>query len=193
MSKSFAKIGHRNAITKFFITFPQSGDVGREEFCQRIQSYGPDYQFEMAICSQEPHLDGGVHLHLGVVFQKPRTKHQLLALFQQEFPFDYKRITVESMRKWQATVDYLTCPEKDKVVDVNPFCINFQIQSLDIHSQRRARYHRLYKTLKEIYLLMVCAYDYNCPHCRKELLRKKDDDEYLSEEEYHLPPPFFKY
>ncbi len=92
---------NRHKIKTWSITFPQSGDMEREEF---VDMFPP---CASVICCQETHQDGGYHLHMGIKLVKGLTKKGLLYWIQEKFPDDYKRIDVQATRslgKWRLYV-----------------------------------------------------------------------------------------
>lgn len=93
---------NRHAIKTWSITFPRSGDVGREEFA------GMFPPADEVICSREEHKDGGYHLHLAIRLKKGITKVKLLRWISVKFPEDYKRIDVQATRSMRCWEDYIT-------------------------------------------------------------------------------------
>lgn len=101
--------GTKNPVRQWEITFPQVGDATTRETFH--ESFPPS---EYSICCCEKHADGGLHLHLGIVFKKGISKANLLDWIVCKFPGDYKRIHlsgIRAMSKWQ---DY--CKKEDPEV-----------------------------------------------------------------------------
>lgn len=96
---------NRNPIKQWEVTFPQSGQMSKEEF---ILKFPPtDY---LIICTEE-HKDGGLHLHCGLKFKKPLTHSKLIKWISAKFPDDWKRIHISPIKNWEAWQDY--CKKED--------------------------------------------------------------------------------
>jgi hypothetical protein len=102
---------NKNGITQYFITFPQSGDLYREEFVDKL--FPDKHVNDKIMCVQEHHKDGQLHLHLGCKLVHKITKPRLLAIITKLWPEDYKRIKIEKMANWQATVRYFKKEDKE--------------------------------------------------------------------------------
>lgn len=92
---------NRNPIRQWSITFPQCGEVSKEDF---IQSFPPAVAYT---CAREPHADGGWHLHLGIKLKKGLNKSALLKWIATRWPDDYMRIDVQATRNIKDWNDYL--------------------------------------------------------------------------------------
>jgi hypothetical protein len=89
MSSYISTSVNRNALQWCFLTFPQSGQVTKQDFCDRMDPLGP-YEFQCYV--QETHQDGEPHLHALVKFTNKITKSKILAHLKKTYPNDYKRI-----------------------------------------------------------------------------------------------------
>lgn len=102
---------NRNPLKRMFITFPQT-ETDKKLFYQSICIKFPtDY----SLTAQESHLDGNHHLHSALIFTKSVSKSRVLNHLKGVYPDDWKRITVESMRSINHSVEYL---QKE---DLNPY------------------------------------------------------------------------
>lgn len=101
---------NRNPIKQYFNTFPQSGEVDKEDFFRLHQKLG---EIEYAKVALESHEDGQPHIHLLVIFKKGITKTKMLKFYKEEFPDDYKRIDVSAIRNISATLQYLEKEDTD--------------------------------------------------------------------------------
>lgn len=102
---------NRHPIKQWEITFPQCGVIERETF---VNSFPPT---EYAICAQEEHADGGLHLHLGIKLLKPLTHSKLIKYLKEKFPDDWKRIHVSAIKNWDNWNDY--CKKEDPNVFIS--------------------------------------------------------------------------
>lgn len=82
-----------NPIKQWALTFPQSGDVTKQEF---IEKFPPR---EYAACTQELHKDGNPHLHATIILKRAITKPKMKNWIEARFPNDWKRIWFEGT-KW---------------------------------------------------------------------------------------------
>lgn len=131
------EIKHRNKLSKCFITFPQSGDICSKE--RLLAQFQEDFKLQKFLIVQEPHSDGGVHLHAIFWFDKESqpSKAQILHSAQKHFPNDYKRYDVRSVKKEKAAIQYLTDPVKNKEVDPNPLS-DFELPAKECQKIKRA-------------------------------------------------------
>lgn len=174
-------IKHRNSVKKFFITFPQSLDLTKEDFYNSLVS---KYKADKAICVQEQHADGSPHLHLGIEFSNSYTKRVLLLYFQDQYPEDYRRIDVQAMKSLQHTITYLTSPDKDKHVDPNPLLININIEQKE--SVKHLRFKREFPKDPWSYWAPDCF----CDLCREYITEYIKIHKYKPTEiDYTVPPP----
>lgn len=97
----------RNPRNKWFITYPQSGELSKEEFAAIFEENFPCKKYMLA---QEKHKDGEPHLHMLVELEGKSNKTALLDWAKKNFAGEEKRIDFEGVRSWQASVDYLTKP-----------------------------------------------------------------------------------
>jgi len=125
---TIADIKHRNAVKSFFITFPKSGDITKNQF---YDDFASTYSVEKAVVALESHKDGTPHIHLAVVLKDKQTKNIILKYMQKQYPEDYKRIDIQGMRSWTESFRYLTYPDKDKEVDPTPLLINCSIDEFE--------------------------------------------------------------
>lgn len=95
---------NRNPIKQWEITFPQT-DFEREQF---IDLFPPH---EYAICAQEEHSNGGLHLHLGLKLLKGLSHSKLIKYLSEKLPDDWKRIHVSPIKNWENWNDY--CKKED--------------------------------------------------------------------------------
>lgn len=108
-------MSNRNACKQWSITFPQSGEVKREEFTNSFPPY------DAAICSQEEHAEEkGVHLHLGLKIKKGLTKTKMLKWIRTRWPNDFKRIDVQPTRSIDCWNDYISKEDPEAFVFVDP-------------------------------------------------------------------------
>lgn len=99
MNKS--KKRNPNKIAQWFITFPQSGDLKREEFAKSL----PPSDFIKVV--QETHKDGGFHLHAICILKTPLSKPNLMKTLAKKYPGDSKKIDYESVRSISHSAVYL--------------------------------------------------------------------------------------
>lgn len=95
---------NRHKIKQWFLTFPKSGDITKQEFINSLTEFGCS---EFAKCVEETHKDGTKHLHAIYKFQDGVTKTSLLNYFRSEFPNDWKRIHVEPVRSMLKAQKYI--------------------------------------------------------------------------------------
>lgn len=126
MDNHFQAIRHRNTLSKVFVTFPQCGDICTKD--QLVSFFNENFVIEYHLVVQEPHTDGGVHLHALFWFKKGKlpTKAQILSATAKHWPNDNKRIDVRSVRSENAAIKYLVNPVKNKEIDSNPIA-NFDL------------------------------------------------------------------
>lgn len=98
---------NRHPIQKFFVTFPKSGEITKTVFLKICKELHLTYY----IVCKETHEDGSPHLHALLWFKSKKTKSRLLKFFKEKFPNDNKRIHVESVRNFKATIEY--CKKED--------------------------------------------------------------------------------
>lgn len=98
--------GTRNPVRQWEITFPQVGDASTRETFH--DSFPPS---DYSICCCEKHADGGLHLHMGIVFKKGISKANLLDWIVCKFPSDHKRIHISGIRSMSRWQDY--CKKED--------------------------------------------------------------------------------
>ena len=98
---------NRHPIQKFFVTFPKSGELTKAEFLKCCKELHLTYY----IVCKETHEDGSPHLHALLWFHSKKTKSRLLKFFKEKYPNDNKRIHVESVRNFKATIEY--CKKED--------------------------------------------------------------------------------
>lgn len=92
---------HRNPTQCFFITFPKSGTVTKQDFRDALR---PLYIKYIAV-AKESHEDGTPHLHAHVVFGKQHLARtpgiswdKLMKHLTMQYPADYKRINIQTTR-----------------------------------------------------------------------------------------------
>lgn len=94
-------MSNRNPIKQWFITFPQCGDIKREQFADMF----PPHE-EVRVCMEE-HDDGNPHLHMFIKLIKGLTKSKLLKWIKEKFPNDFKRINIQPVKNVQQVNDYI--------------------------------------------------------------------------------------
>lgn len=98
-------MANRNPIKQWEVTFPQCGDVTKQEF---IDSFPPaDY----IICATEEHENGGLHHHLGIKLKKGISHSKLVKYLEAKWPEDWKRIHISAIKQWENFNDY--CKKED--------------------------------------------------------------------------------
>lgn len=107
-------MNNRNPVRQWSITFPQSGDVGRQAFAD---SFPPATALK---CCREEHKEDGHHLHLGIKLKKGISKSKMLKWIAKKWPNDYKRIDVQATRSIECWDEYISKedPECYVVVEV---------------------------------------------------------------------------
>lgn len=103
---------NRNPIKQVFITFPQSGEVSKQDFLTTLLRFEPDYYK----IGQEKHKDGQPHLHCVVRFKNKFSIPFMIKYFSEVYPNDYKRIDFQPIRSIKHAINYT---EKE---DTNPLC-----------------------------------------------------------------------
>ena len=98
---------NRHPLQKFFVTFPKSGLITKHEFLAICKEMKLAYY----IACQETHEDGTPHIHVLLWLKSKKTKSRLLKFFKDKFPNDNKRIHVQSVRNFKATIEY--CKKED--------------------------------------------------------------------------------
>jgi len=101
------KVKDRNPRKRWFITFPQCGDIGKKQFAELLAN---EFACAKYICVEEKHADGNPHLHLLVELNGSVPKSNLLKWAERAYPNDYKRLDFEGVRAWNAARDYITKP-----------------------------------------------------------------------------------
>ncbi len=111
---------NRNPIKQWFITFPQyqryaaAKSEGMETAAENLNKTNyPDYfpPCTYAICCEETHEDGGLHLHMGIKLLKPISKSKMKKWIDTKFPNDSIRIHYKALKNWDHVVDY--CNKED--------------------------------------------------------------------------------
>lgn len=92
---------NRNPIKHYFVTFPQSGQITRNQFFDVLNFKPLDYY----LVALESHADGNPHMHAVLAYKKGVTRAQFLKQLKLQYPEDYKRIKIESWRTLKT--DYL--------------------------------------------------------------------------------------
>lgn len=171
---------NRNPVKNWSITFPQSGEVEREEF---VDTFPPCTK---AICSMERHEDGNPHLHLGIALKKPLTKAKLLKWIQAKYPDDYKRIDVQATRSIECWSDYISKEDPDayrvEIMDKDRIDRMFRKTLEDLNETEgsflfRCSEHQEDQRMREARLL---------EHARDKMKRQFMDTELGEEERYNL-------
>lgn len=147
---------NRNAVKKFFITFSQSGAVTRDDLFTNINK---TYIIKQAIIAQEPHKDGKPHLHAAIEFEQPLKKTQLLTFFITKYPDDFKRIDVQTMRSFKESFNYLTTPDKDKIVDSEPLLFPLSLTNAPKFSKTHIIFHQQFSDETPEYIARCCMCD----------------------------------
>lgn len=80
-------------IKSWFITIPQSGDFTLTYVLEKLSVF----QFNYAKLVKELHQDGNPHIHIVIQYKTPHTKNAIIAQLKVKFPFDWKRIHVQSL------------------------------------------------------------------------------------------------
>lgn len=114
---------NRNPMTQFFVTFPQWLSHSKDSLFEELNHDLPPSSYS-TIC-QETHEDGNPHFHYAIKFISPITKAKMLKFFKLQYPDDYKRIDVQSLKSWPATFQYFDkedpCRlEKGRIPQQNP-------------------------------------------------------------------------
>lgn len=94
---------NRNPVKQMFITFPHS-NVDKYAFRDVLLKLDPEYY---KIC-EEHHKDGSPHLYAVVKYKNKFSKSHILKFFEKEFPNDYKRIDIETVRSIKNALAYLS-------------------------------------------------------------------------------------
>lgn len=95
------KKNNRNPIKQWFITFPQSDIVGREEFVKSLPPY------DSVVCGQEEHKDEGLHLHCYIELKKKISQKKLKDWIDIKWPDACKRIHYKPVKNVEASIDYI--------------------------------------------------------------------------------------
>jgi len=149
-------IKHRDGVKKYFITFPKS-NVTKQSFADKFSTKFLEQKY---ICVEEQHKDGTPHLHLAIELKEGYPKLRLLDYFREVYPNDYKRIDIQSMRSWKESFRYLTCPDKDKIVDFTPYLKNCELGFQ--FSQKHRMIINEYGEKLESYEICLCDYCIKC-------------------------------
>lgn len=80
-------------IKSWFITIPQSGDFALTYVLEKLSVF----QFNYAKLVKELHQDGNPHIHIVIQYKTPHTKNAIIAQLKVKFPYDWKRIHVQSL------------------------------------------------------------------------------------------------
>lgn len=96
-----SKKPNRNPMKQWFITFPQSGDMTREQYAELF----PENTYIKV--AQETHSDGNFHLHAVIILCSKLSKAKLLKHIRSKLPNDYKRIDIQSVRSVRHAITYL--------------------------------------------------------------------------------------
>jgi len=174
MSKPSQKLVHRHSVKKFFITFPQCAGVSRSDFFDQLNF---TYKIIKCIIAQEPHKDGQPHLHAAVEYETAITKYQLLQEMKKSYPDEFQRIDIQSMKSFAASITYLTSPDKDKIVDTEPFMFNVTIDH--VLSMRHVLFHTQFSDETPVYRADACG----CKECELFLI-KHFDQEYEEQRQF---------
>ncbi len=92
--------GNRNPVKQWFITFPKSGSVSREEFVATLPPMEGYY-----VC-MESHDDGEPHLHVCAKLKHGKSFSKMGKWFAEKWPEDNKRIKYEIVRDWDDVLCY---------------------------------------------------------------------------------------
>jgi len=114
---------NRSAKLGWFLTFPRSGDVMKEDLLRVIKKL---FTIECSCVVTEPHKDGEPHLHAQFRLKTPLTKIVVLRALQKAFPDASSRIHLKPVpkNKWADQLMYIIDPEKDKETDKHPLLFN---------------------------------------------------------------------
>ncbi len=89
-----------NPVKQWEVTFPQvSEEASKETWHENF----PPSTYSISCC--EKHADGGIHLHMGIVFKHGISKPNLLDYIAAKYPCSSKRIHISPIRvmsQWQA-------------------------------------------------------------------------------------------
>jgi len=118
---------NRNAVVKWFITFPHSGEYTPKAFCLSLLTLS----CIVSVCGvRETHSDGITpHIHLNLHSKYKLTKVQFLKKIQELHPEDYKRIDIRPTRE---------SPEKAKEGYLSKEGVDIWYYSNDTVKQQKA-------------------------------------------------------
>lgn len=102
---------NRNPVSQWFITFPQSGAVSKQEF--KI----PDNLWSAV--AQETHEDGQPHLHALVCLSNKMTQAEMKRYYDTVYPDDCKRIDYKPVRNLGASATYIVKEDKEPYLTGN--------------------------------------------------------------------------
>lgn len=116
---------NRSAKLGWFITFPRSGDLTKDQFLRGLKKL---FAVDCACIVTEPHKDGEPHLHAQIRLKTSLTKIHVLQPIQKAWPDASKRIHVKAVppKSWKDQLMYIIDPEKDKECDPSPLYFNLQ-------------------------------------------------------------------
>lgn len=98
-------------IKNWFITFPQSRDVGLQTFLDIFMVYPIQY----ASLVKESHKDGNPHIHMILQFKGSRCFSAMMGRIQKELPNDWKRIQLATLRSKKDADIYIDKDAKEKL------------------------------------------------------------------------------
>lgn len=101
---------NRNKVKNWAITFPQSGDVSRQGFVDSMPLA------DAYVCVMETHIEGGVHLHLGITLKHGLSKSNLLKWVKNKWENDYKRIDIQAVRSIRQWTEYIMKEDPEPLV-----------------------------------------------------------------------------
>lgn len=99
---------NRNPVSQWFITFPQSGSVGKRDF--KI----PDFLW--AAIAQETHEDGQPHLHALVSLSTKMTHTEMKRFYDDVYPDACKRLDYKPVRNLGASATYIIKEDKEPLL-----------------------------------------------------------------------------
>lgn len=134
---------NRNPVKQMFITFPHS-NIDKITFRNILLQLEPDYY---KIC-EETHKDGTPHLHAVIRYKNKYSKSYVLKFLEKEFPDDYKRIDVETVRSIKNALGYLS-KEDPTPLESGPF-----------EETRGMTYQRVYEKISNQFARVAGYSDY---------------------------------
>lgn len=99
-----------NEIGQWFITFPQSGTISKQNLADAL----PPLEYAKIVL--EEHKDGSPHLHAWIKLKHKLTKPKFLRWFKVKFPNDYMRIHIGAIRSVGAADDYVGKEDPEPLV-----------------------------------------------------------------------------